>query len=299
MSGMRILITGSRGMLGTDLCEILKAAGRVPLPTDVRAGDGVYPLDITDIASTRALFAEIRPDVVIHCAAYTNVDQAEREPDLAYRVNALGSWVIGTVCAERDIPVAAISTDFVFDGTKVGDYTEFDAPNPLGVYGASKLAGEQCIQQTCRRHWIVRTSWLYGVHGKCFPDTILRAAATRPELKVIADQRGTPTFTRDLCTALLHVIESPLYGIYHVANAGTTTWYDFARRALGLAGNTTTRVIPITAAEWPSPTRRPVNSALRPYAMELQSMPLPRPWEEALAEYVERSHPCTQEAVVS
>lgn len=286
MSGMRALVTGARGMLGTDLCEILAAAGHEPLPTDVRAGDGVFPLDITDITAARALFAELRPDVVIHCAAYTNVDQAEREPEPAFRVNALGSWVIGAVCAERDIPVAAISTDFVFDGTKRGDYTEFDSPNPLGQYGASKLAGELCIQQACRRYWIVRTSWLYGIHGKCFPDTILRAAETRPELTVIADQRGTPTFTRDLAAALLHILQSPLYGIYHVANAGATTWYDFARKALELAGNTTTRVLPITAAEWPSPTRRPANSALRPLAMELQSLPVPRPWEEALAEYV-------------
>jgi len=288
MSGMRILVTGARGMLGADLCEILAAAGHTPLPTDVRAGDGVYPLDITDSAAVNALFGELRPDVVIHCAAYTNVDQAEREPDPAYRVNALGSWVIGAACGERDIPVAAISTDFVFDGTKAGAYVEFDSPNPLGAYGASKLAGEQCIRQTARRHWIVRTSWLYGVHGKCFPDTILRAAETRPELKVIADQRGTPTFTRDLGAALLQIIQSPLYGIYHVANTGATTWYEFARRALELAGNNTTKVLPLTAAEWPSPTRRPANSALRPFAMELQGMELPRRWEEALEEYVRR-----------
>jgi dTDP-4-dehydrorhamnose reductase len=273
-------------MLGVDLCEALAAAGDTPLATDTRPGDNAYPLDVTDINGVRALLGELKPDIVIHCAAYTNVDRAESEPDAAFRVNALGSWIIGAVCEERNIGLAAISTDFVFDGEKAGAYTEFDIPNPLGAYGASKLAGEACIQRACRKHWIVRTSWMYGAHGKCFPATILRAAQTQPELRVVADQRGTPTFTRDLCAALLQIIESPLYGIYHVANEGATTWYNLALKTLELAGITSTRVLPITAAEWSSGARRPRNSALRPLAMEMQSMALPRRWEEALAEYV-------------
>jgi dTDP-4-dehydrorhamnose reductase len=283
---MRVLVTGAKGMLGTDLCQVLEAAGHEPQPTDVR-GEGLSAtLDITSIDQARGALSQLAPDVVIHCAAYTNVDQAEREPDAAYRVNALGSWVMAAACHAAGIPLAAISTDFVFDGEKGEPYTEFDAPNPLGVYGASKLAGESCIRQVAPRHWIVRTAWLYGAHGKCFPDTMIRAAETRPELRVIQNQRGTPTYTRDLASALVRIIESPLYGTYHVANAGTTTWYDFARKALELAGHTKTRVVPITAAEWPSPTRRPASSALRPYALELQGAPLPRPWEEALADYV-------------
>jgi len=278
-------------MLGTDLCEILAAAGHEPLPTDLHAAEGCMLLDITDIDNARAVFKIAVPDLVIHCAAYTNVDQAEFHPAAAYRVNALGSWVIATVCAEQDIPLAAISTDFVFDGQKAEPYIEFDSPNPLGIYGASKLAGERSIQQSCRKHWIVRTSWLYGVHGKCFPDTMIRAAESRPEMRVVADQRGTPTFTRDLSNALLHIIESPLYGIYHVSNAGATSWYEFARKTLELAGNNSVRVVPIRSSEWPSPAARPPNSVLQPLAMEMQNMPLPRGWEEALAEYIlHRTH---------
>jgi dTDP-4-dehydrorhamnose reductase len=282
---MRVLVTGALGMLGTDLCARLRAEGVEVTPTDVR-GDAI-PMDVCDVESVRGVMEGYQPDVVIHCAAYTNVDGAEADSAGAYRLNGLGSWAVATACAERDVPLCAISTDFVFDGLKAAPYTEYDAPNPLGVYGASKLAGEVCVRDCCRKHWIVRTSWLYGMHGKCFPDTILKAAVARPELRVIADQHGTPTYTVDLAEALVHVIRSPLYGTYHVANLGVTSWYDFARKALELAG-ISTPVFPILASDWPSPTRRPAYSALRPLALEMQGAPLPRPWEEALANYVAR-----------
>src|SRR6185369_6512506 len=137
---MRVLITGARGMLGTDVCTALTAAGHEPIATDVV--EGAISMDITEIDSVRRVFSRERPDAVIHCAAYTNVDKAETEPDAAYRLNALGSWAVGAACAERDIPICAISTDFVFDGFKPAPYTEFDLPNPISHYGASKLAGE-------------------------------------------------------------------------------------------------------------------------------------------------------------
>lgn len=283
---MRVLVTGANGMLGTDLCAALRAAGLEPLPT-ARA-DPAAPLDVTDFAAVKETLARLRPDIVIHCAAYTHVDEAERDPDAAYRVNAQGSWNVAAVCAERDIPLCALSTDFVFDGTKDGPYTEFDAPNPINQYGASKRAGEDCVRQLCRKHWIVRTAWLFGLHGRCFPDSILRAAETRSELRVVADQRGSPTYTADLAEALVRLIRSPLYGTYHVTNAGAATWYDFARKALELAGREDVRVVPILASEWPSPVRRPANSVLRNYAQELQSAPLLRPWEESLAEFIQK-----------
>lgn len=295
---MRVLVTGAKGMLGTDLCDVLRGAGHEPLPTDVRGEDLAATMDITDLDSTRATLGRLVPDAVIHCAAYTNVDQAEREPDAAYRLNALGSWVVASACAERGVPICAISTDFVFDGTNDAPYVEFDAPNPLGVYGASKLAGETCVRQAAPKHWIVRTSWLYGVHGKNFPDTMIRLAETRPEIAVIADQHGCPTYTRDLAAALTGIISRPLYGTYHAANTGVTTWYDFAREAVRLAGLDADKVKPILAADWPSPTRRPTYSPLRPYALELQGAPLPRPWQEALADFVrERAelHPAKNE----
>src|SRR5215813_7369235 len=165
---MRVLVTGAKGMLGTDVCTTLSSAGHEPIATDVV--QGAIPMDITDVASVRRVFADERPETVIHCAAYTNVDRAETEPDAAYRLNALGSWTVAAACAERGIPICAISTDFVFDGSKPEPYTEFDLPNPISHYGASKLAGENCIRQICNRFWIVRTAWLFGLNGKSFPN---------------------------------------------------------------------------------------------------------------------------------
>jgi dTDP-4-dehydrorhamnose reductase len=281
---MRILVTGANGMLGTDVCKALSAAGRQPLPT-ARSGAEAR-LDVTETRAVHQILRERKPEIVIHCAAFTQVEEAERDPDAAYRVNALGCWNLATACAEQDIPLCAISTDFVFDGAKDNPYTEFDSPCPINQYGASKLAGENCVRQQWRKHWIVRTAWLFGRHGKCFPDSILRAAQTRPELRVVADQRGSPTSTQDLAEALVRLIESPLYGTYHLVNAGSATWYELARKTLELADLTDCRVIPIRSAEWPSAARRPANSTLRSYALELQNAPPLRPWEEALADYI-------------
>jgi dTDP-4-dehydrorhamnose reductase len=283
---MRVLVTGAAGMLGVDVCAALRDAGHEPLRADVRATD--LTIDICDPRAVDRAFRDLAPDRVIHCAAFTDVDRAETEPDAAYRVNALGSWSVACACAELDVPLCAISTDFVFDGTKADPYTEFDTPNPLGVYGASKLAGEQCVRQACRRHWIVRTAWLFGVHGKSFPRTILRAARSRPELRVVVDQRGTPTFTVDLARTLVAIIDGdpPAYGTYHVTNTGVTTWYDFARKAIELADLRDVAVNPISANEWPTPVRRPANSALVSPVRESLGGPVMRSWEEALAEFV-------------
>jgi dTDP-4-dehydrorhamnose reductase len=283
---MRVLVTGAKGMLGTDICSALIAAGQEPIATDVV--DGAQFLDITDFECVRRAISEGRPDTVIHCAAYTNVDKAETEPDAAYRLNALGSWTIGAACAERGIPVCAISTDFVFDGNKLEPYTEFDSPNPLSHYGASKLAGENCIRQICRKFWIVRTAWLFGLYGKSFPNSILTAAETRPELRVVADQKGSPTYTADLAEALVELIKSPLYGTYHLTNSGATTWHGFASKAIELAGFSHASVVPISSDEWPTPVKRPANSVLRPLALEMQNRYHMRPWDEALSEFVKK-----------
>lgn len=283
---MRVLVTGAAGMLGTDVCVAMESAGHAILATDVAAG--FHRMDIADHASVSGVLSAFQPDRVIHCAAYTNVDQAEREPDAAYRLNALGSWVVATVCAEHDVPLVAISTDYVFDGTKSDPYTEFDAPNPTSHYGASKLAGENLVRSVWRKHWIVRTAWLFGVHGKCFPNSILTAAETRPELKVVADQTGSPTFTADLAQTLARLIDCMLYGTYHCTNRGATTWYEFASAAVELAGIQGVKVTPIASDEWSTPVKRPANSVLRPLALEMQGAYDMRPWREALADYVAR-----------
>ncbi|MBV9849520.1 MAG: dTDP-4-dehydrorhamnose reductase [Armatimonadetes bacterium] len=289
---MRILITGAAGMLGTDARRILAEQGHTLLSTDVgpAATGTIAPLDITDIHALRAVFGEFRPDVVLHGAAYTNVDGCERDPDTAHRVNALGTWAVAGAAEEVGSALVAISTDFVFDGQKGDRYTEFDAPSPVSHYGASKLAGENLARHACHRTYIVRTSWLYGVHGKNFPYTMLALAKTKPELPVVADQIGTPTYTVDLVNTISEIIEAPLYGVYHVSNGGECSWADFARAVLQKTGLGHVPVRGITSDEYAemfkSPTRRPPYSVMRHYALELMGRDDLRPWDAALDDFL-------------
>ncbi len=285
---MRILITGAAGMLGTDARRIFAASGHTVIPTDVgpAATDDIRPLDITDGTAVRAFFAKTNPELVFHGAAYTNVDGCERDPDLAHKVNALGTWNVASAAEGVGAALVAISTDFVFDGTKGTAYTEFDAPSPISHYGASKLAGENLARAACRRCYIVRTSWLYGVHGKNFPYTVIALAKTKPELPIVADQFGTPTYTVDLLEAVSQIIQAPLYGVYHVSNRGEASWECFAKAILAKTNSAHLPVRPITSDEYAqmfgSPTRRPAYSVLRHYALELMGKDTLRPWEDAL-----------------
>lgn len=282
---MRILVTGAAGMLGADLQEIL-GAGHEVVPTDV-TGDYRH-LDITDTDQVMRTISEVRPDAVVHAAAYTDVDGCERDPDVAYRMNAFGTWNVATACARNDASLVYISTDFVFDGEKGEPYTEYDAVNPLGHYGASKLAGETHVRTVCSKHFIVRTAWLYGVHGKSFPRTMINLTKTRKEISVVADQIGSPTFTVDLARTIRDLLSTPLYGTYHATNSGSCSWCEFAAKTLALAGINDVEVKPIKAEEWPSPTRRPKYSVLRHRSLEYQGLDNLRPWEDALADFVSR-----------
>ena len=272
-------------MLGADLQKALAPVGDLIL-TDV-TGDATF-LDVTDTGRVLATVGENRPDVVIHAAAYTDVDGCERDPDRAFRVNALGTWNAAAACRQSDAALVYISTDFVFDGEKGEPYTEYDVPRPIGCYGASKLAGETHVRALCPRHYIVRTAWLYGEHGKNFPYAILNAAKTKKELSVVADQVGSPTFTADLAAAIRELIGNPLYGTYHITNKGACSWYDFAGRILSLAGISDVEVRPIKSEEWPSPTKRPRYSVLGHCALELQGRDNLRSWEDALADFISR-----------
>ncbi|MDH7569624.1 MAG: dTDP-4-dehydrorhamnose reductase [Armatimonadota bacterium] len=283
---MRVVVTGAAGMLGRDLVPILSANHAV-IPTDL-AGTEEH-LDITDPAATLAFMRRVCPDVVVHAAAYTNVDGCERDPDTAYRVNALGTASVAGACQAVGAAVLYVSTDFVFDGEKGSPYLEWDRPRPLNVYGASKLAGEELVRSLCPRHYVVRTQWLYGEHGHNFPYAILRRAEADEPLRVVTDQVGCPTFTSDLARAIASILEQPLYGTYHAANRGEVSWYGFAVRLLELAGLNPAVITPIAAADWPSPTRRPAYSVLRPYALELTGRAgALRPWEDALADFLQR-----------
>jgi dTDP-4-dehydrorhamnose reductase len=291
---MRVLMTGANGMLGRDLCRLLEQAGHDVIRTDRAASHTTpdvawEPLDVTDTDAVRHSLLHHQPDVVIHAAACTDVDGCEREPERAYKLNALGTWNVAAVCGGHHITLAYISTDFVFDGAKTTPYTEFDAPHPLSHYGASKLAGERFVAQLCRQHFIVRTAWLFGIHGgKSFPDRILELAQTHKERFVVTDQVGSPTYTIDLSRALIDLLPSPLYGTYHITNAGQCSWYELAKKTLELAGETRMEVKPCPASQYASPTRRPAYSVMRRFALELQGKDNLRPWQQALADFIDR-----------
>jgi dTDP-4-dehydrorhamnose reductase len=237
-------------------------------------------LDITDFEQVQTVVEELRPDCILNAAAYNNVDGAETNVCLAYAANALGPRNLAVLAAAFDIPLMHVSTDYVFDGCSAVPYHEFDRPNPLSVYGASKLAGEEAIRSLHRRHFIVRTAWLYHTIGRNFPKTIT-ALANQPVVRVVNDQVGSPTYAPHLASALARLLDTTVYGTYHLAGQGQATWFELTRelyRQLGIA----TRVEPATSSEFPRPAQRPSFAALT--TLQSPCIPLP-PWREGIAEY--------------
>ncbi|MEP6754710.1 MAG: dTDP-4-dehydrorhamnose reductase [Chthonomonadales bacterium] len=285
----RVLVTGAAGMFGLELCIALEANGndliRGVHTMPRNAGSTYITLDITDPNSISQALDSCHPDLVINCAAYTMVDMAESEPELAMLINGIGPGFLAEACQRRKIALASISTDYVFDGDKGSGYVVTDTPNALGAYAASKLAGEVSVRQYTEFFWIIRTSWLYGIHGRCFPQIILNAAMEGRQLRVVADQIGCPTYTIDLADAIIRIVQTAPFGIYHAAGAGSTSWYNFARKTLELAG-IDYPVARITTIEWPTPARRPPNSTLLSQAMQKAGLAPIRPWEEGLADYI-------------
>jgi dTDP-4-dehydrorhamnose reductase len=286
---VRILITGAAGQLGQELRAAL--AGEEVLPVDMGAADPtVAEMDITDYRRTTGVIEEFAPDVVIHGAAYTNVDGCEIDPDLAYRVNALGTQNVALACQRVDAALLYISTDYVFDGTKGTPYLEFDAPNPVSVYGRSKLAGEEYVRSLLRRFYVVRTAWLYGNGSKNFPKTILAAAARQSSLFGVVDEVGCPTWARDLAAGVAQLIRAPLYGVYHLTNEGYCSRFELVQAILELAGRSEVAITPLSAAafnaRYPLPAKRPAFTALRNYCAATALGIRLRPWREALAEFI-------------
>jgi dTDP-4-dehydrorhamnose reductase len=266
-------------MLGTDLCALL-----VPSGWEVAAAD-IAEFDITDDEQTRAFVSECTPGVIINCAAYTAVDQAETEREPAFRVNRDGAENLAIAAAGVGAFFLHLSTDYVFDGTKPSPYVEDDPTNPLSVYGASKLAGEEAVREALAEHCIVRTSWLYGIHGKSFPRTILSLAGEGRSLRVVNDQRGRPTYTVHLAQALAAIAERPHYGTYHAVNSGAGSWYDLACAVLREAG-IEVEVTPVATSELPRPAPRPANSVLDTSKLQATfGIQLP-PWQQGVAEFV-------------
>ncbi len=284
-----ILVIGHRGMLGRDLLVRLQASGFAPVGLDL--GE----IDITRAPDVDTALGHHRPFLVINCAAYTAVDKAEKEPELAFAVNRTGPENLAVACRRHHLPLIHISTDYVFDGKANQPYKEDDPANPLSVYGHSKWEGEQTVRTHLPEHLIVRTAWLYGIHGNSFVKAIRRLAGEREELRVVADQYGSPTWTGDLSGALTAVAMRVLadadrttWGTYHFCNAGQTTWYDFARLIVDYARRQgpvkAERVVPITSAEYPLLTPRPSYSVLDCSKIARLFGITPRPWETAFEE---------------
>lgn len=246
-------------------------------------------LDVTDLPAVQAALARWAPDAVLHAAAWTDVDGCQRDPDRAFRVNGLGARNVALGCQATGVGCCYISTDYVFDGAKAEPYTEFDPPNPISVYGASKLAGERAVRALTPRHWIVRTSWLYGPGGKNFVKTMLARGRAGEELRVVDDQLGSPTYTLDLAHGISRLLEEPRYGLWHLTNSLSCTWYEFAAHILESAGLGAARLEPILSKDLDRPAPRPKNSVLRNYCWELEGWPRLRAWTEALREYL--AHP--------
>ncbi|MDQ6606941.1 MAG: dTDP-4-dehydrorhamnose reductase [Actinomycetota bacterium] len=276
---MRILITGAAGMLGIDVGISAGARGHEVISL-ARA-----ELDIADAAAVQAQLGDVRPDAVINCAAYTDVDGAESDPASALRVNGDGAGILAAAAYALGAWTIHVSSDYVFDGSKATPYLEFDATGPASAYGRSKLAGERAVAQAAPdAHTIVRSAWLFGAGGPCFPKTILKLAGAREELSVVDDQVGCPTFTGHLAEALISLADGErIAGPVHVAGGGRCTWYEFAREIVGRAG-AECEVKPCTTAEFPRPAPRPANSSL--ITERGESVPRLPHWRAGLEQFI-------------
>jgi dTDP-4-dehydrorhamnose reductase len=270
---MKILLTGAKGQLGQALHQTL-------VSSDVTALDHLQ-LDITKLTDVRSAIYALYPDVVINAAAYNNVDGAESDPLAAYRGNALGPRNLAIATAAAGIPLLHVSSDYVFDGTSTRPYHEFDRPQPLSVYAASKLAGEEAVRVLNPKHYLVRTAWLYSAVGKNFAKTICALAQQQSQVRVVNDQVGSPTYVPHLAAAIARLIPTQAFGTYHLANRGAASWYELTcalYRQLKIA----TPVQPITTPEFPQPAKRPAYSVLT--TIQDPAILLPA-WEEGVAAF--------------
>ena len=287
---MKVLVTGANGQVGW---ELSRSGARKDF--DILALDRTT-LDITDQSAVSKTVSASMVSLVVNAAAYTAVDQAESEPEVAFSVNRDGPAYLASACAEAGIPLIHISTDFVFDGKKQGFYLESDQISPLNVYGKSKAAGEVAVRERLRKHIILRTSWVYGVEGRNFVKTMLRLGREKDVIQVVEDQYGCPTYAADLGDAIMHIASQigkktePAWGTYHYCGKGVTSWHGLAQEIFLLAKQYTSlrvkTVEAISTAEYPTPARRPLNSALDCSLVEKTFNIHPKPWRESLAQMI-------------
>jgi dTDP-4-dehydrorhamnose reductase len=283
-----ICVVGAAGQLGHELVRPQPVCGTEP--SLVVQGLDLPEMDITRTESVQRTLERLRPRTVINAAAYTDVDGCESNSQAAYAVNATGPANLAEACRQIGAKLVHVSTDYVFDGRKRTPYEPEDAVNPQSIYGKSKAEGEQRVREILADHVIVRTSWLFGLHGKSFVKTILRLAAEKPELRVVVDQVGCPTYAVDLATAILVLGMSSRRGTYHFCGAGACSWFEFAVEIVRVAGMRTP-VRPMTTAELSQAAPRPAYSILDTSVTTDHTGLVPRPWQEALAECLDQLHP--------
>ena len=274
---MKIALTGSDGMLGSDICSVFS-------DVELRAFT-LNDFDITDLDKSVSAIKNAAPDYLIHTAAYTDVDGSELDPEKAYLINGLGARNIAIACEEIKCPIIYISTDYVFDGTKKEPYNEWDIPNPINKYGLSKLIGEQFVASLTNRFYIVRTSWLYGKNGNNFVSTMIKLFSEKDEIGVVDDQTGSPTFTYDLAAKLKEIIGKG-FGIYHITNTSQCSWYEFA---VEIAKLKESKIIinPVATEKFIRPAKRPSFSVLDNTMLRLENLQEVRPWKDALKDYLQ------------
>lgn len=282
MNIMKILLLGHKGMLGTDLMRRLGVAHEV-------TGKDVGDFDITSSESCRQVISEANPDVVINAAAYTNVDGAETNGDACFAVNAEGVRNVALACEKANIRIVHFSTDYVFDGTQGTPYLEDDTPSPRGIYAQSKAAGEKYLQEYSNNYLLIRTAWLYGRNGKNFVKTILEKARHTDTLRVVDDQTGSPTYSRDLAGAVQILLEQNCQGIFHVTNRGSCTWHAFTKKILEYAGLEHVDVEPLQTKELNLPAPRPAYSVLNTRKFSDTTGNIMRFWQLALRDYIEHT----------
>lgn len=276
---MKIIVTGAKGQLGTDVTAQLEKCGHSVVAADLAE------LDITDSSAVEAFFEKEKPDAVIHCAAYTNVDGAEADREICRKINAHGTENIALACKSHGAKLLYTSTDYVFDGQGAEAFETDSETAPCNYYGETKLMGENAVRKICDKYFIVRISWVFGKNGKNFVKTMLRLSEERDEITVVSDQIGSPTYTPDLAALFCRMIETDKYGIYHATNENYCSWAEFAAEIMRLSG-AKTKIIPIPSSEYKTAAVRPANSRMSKASLDNAGFPRLPSWQNALERFI-------------
>ena len=274
-----VLVTGAEGQLGSDLVRLLKLSGYIVF------GMGKYELDITNEEMVNKVVSLLKPEIIIHCAAYTQVDKAESEQDIAFLINGIGTRNIAIAAENNHSKLIYISTDYVFDGCSTTPYHEFSPVSPINIYGNSKLAGEMMVRDFHSKFFIIRTSWVFGTNGNNFVKTMLKLSKEKEQLLVVNDQFGCPTYTGDLSKCIIQLMETNKYGIYHVSNSGSCSWFEFAKEIFRQTNNSI-KLEPCRTDQFPRPAKRPSYSVMDNMGLRINNFdPMPH-WKNALKRFL-------------